>query len=226
MVQHGDPPGERSEVVAIDGPAGSGKSTVAKRVAAELGLTYLDTGAMYRAVTAAVLHDGIDPHDDAAVAEVAAACTIDVGHRVTVDGRDVTAEIRGPAVTASVSAVAANPDVRATMVDQQRAIVGRQRGGVLEGRDIGTVVFPDARLKVFLTASPEARAARRAGEGTTGTDAAAVAADLARRDHLDSSRAASPLATAVDAVVVDTTDMTIEQVVARVVDLWHERQDP
>lgn len=212
-------------VVAIDGPAGSGKSTIARALARTLALRYLDTGAMYRAVTAAVLRAGIAPDDGPAVAALAARSAIDVGERVTIDGVDVTEEIRGPAVTAAVSAVAANAAVRATLVEQQRAWARDHGGAVLEGRDIGTVVFPDARLKVYLTASPEARAARRAAEGTTGADRAAVAADLARRDRLDSSRQASPLTTAADAVIVDTTDMTIEEVVARVADLWRERAE-
>jgi len=213
-------------VIAIDGPAGSGKSTVARAVADRLGFAYLDTGAMYRGVTAAVLRAGVDPSDGAAVAELARRCDLQVGpHGVFVDAVEVTEEIRGPAVTGAVSAVAANPDVRVELVARQRQWAGRSGGTVLEGRDIGTVVFPDAALKVFLTASAEARAARRAGEGTTGADTAAVAADLARRDHLDSTREASPLAAAPDSVTVDTTDMTIAQVVDRVVQLWQER-DP
>ncbi|MCC6435592.1 MAG: (d)CMP kinase [Acidimicrobiales bacterium] len=211
-------------VVAIDGPAGSGKSTIARALARALDLRYLDTGAMYRAVTAAVLRAGIAPDDAGAVAELAGRSQLEVAERVTIDGVDVTEEIRGPAVTAAVSAVAANAAVRATLVERQRAWVRRHGGGVLEGRDIGTVVFPDAALKVYLTASPDARAARRAAEGTAGLDRVAVAADLARRDRLDSSREASPLATADDAVMVDTTDMTIDEVVAHVAELWQRRR--
>lgn len=214
-------------VIAIDGPAGTGKSTVARLVADRLGFGYLDTGAMYRAVTAAVLRAGIATDDAGAVAERARTCDLQVGpYGVFVDAVEVTEEIRGPLVTAAVSAVAANAEVRAELVRRQREWIALRPGAVLEGRDIGTVVVPDARLKVFLTASAEARAARRAGEGTTGSDTAAVAADLARRDELDSTRAASPLATAADAVTVDTTDLTIDEVVAEVVRLWQERDVP
>ncbi len=214
-------------VIAIDGPAGTGKSTVARLVADRLGFGYLDTGAMYRAVTVVVLRAGIAADDTDAVAERARSCDLQVGpYGVFVDAIEVTEEIRGPQVTAAVSAVAANAGVRAELVRRQREWIALRPGAVLEGRDIGTVVVPDARLKVFLTASAEARAARRAGEGTTGSDTASVAADLARRDELDSTRAASPLATAADAVTVDTTDLTIEQVVAEVVRLWQERDVP
>ena len=214
-------------VIAIDGPAGSGKSTVAKAVAARLGFAYLDTGAMYRAVTAAVLRAGIDPTDEVAapaVAAVARSCRLELdGATVTVDGADVTAEIRGPAVTAAVSVVAANPDVRAELVQRQRDWIAGRPGAVLEGRDIGTVVVPDAPLKVYLTASEAARAARRAGEGTVGADRDAVAADLARRDRLDSTRAVAPLTAAGDAVNVDTSDLGIDEVVEAVLALWVAR---
>lgn len=212
-------------VIAIDGPAGSGKSTVAREVAARLGFGYLDTGAMYRAVTAAALRRNVDPADADAVAALAGACALDVGlDAVTIDGIDVTEEIRGPGVTAAVSAVAANPAVREEMVRRQRDWVSARPGAVLEGRDIGTVVFPDAPLKVYLTASNEARAARRAVEGTTGSDRDAVAADLARRDRADSTRATSPLTTSADAVTVDTTDLSVDEVIERVLELWRGRQ--
>jgi cytidylate kinase len=209
--------GRQAPVVAIDGPSGSGKSTVARALAARLGLRYLDTGAMYRAVTAEVLHRGVDPTDADAVARVATAelsvSTTPDPASVRVDGRDVTGEIRGPAVTAAVSAVSAVPAVRARMVARQRAIIGGG-GIVVEGRDIGTTVVPDADLKVFLTAAPAARAQRRARETAEGL--AATAADLARRDALDAGRAASPLARAADAVEVDTTALGPDAVVERI----------
>ena len=220
VVSKSDAPGCTAvRVIAIDGPAGSGKSTVAKAVAARLGLDYLDTGAMYRSVAFAVLRAGGDPEDTGFVASVARAITLDVTEAgVIVDGLDATVEIRGPEVTRAVSRVAANPDVRAEMVAQQRDWVRHRGGGVLEGRDIGTVVFPDAELKVYLTASPEERARRRAGE-VTDLDYATVAADLARRDTFDSTRDASPLAEAEDAHTVDTTGLSVNEVVERVVEL-------
>ena len=201
-------------VVAIDGPAGSGKSTVARRLADKLKLHYLDTGAMYRAATLATLRAGIDPSDEAAVAEVAQRVDIELRSdgTVHVNGEEATTAIRSPAVNGSVSAVAANAKVREEMVDRQRRWTRIRGGGVLEGRDIGTVVFPDADLKVYLTASPEVRAERRAGESGT-ADITAVAADLARRDALDSERATDPLRQADDADVVDTSDLTIDEVV-------------
>jgi cytidylate kinase len=205
-------------VVAIDGPAGTGKSTVARELSRRLGLPHLDTGAMYRAVTWAVLARGVDPADAVAVAAVARAVDLDLGDDVVrVDGEDVSTAIRGPAVTAAVSAVSAVPAVRAQLVARQRAWTVARGGGVLEGRDIGSVVFPDAELKVYLTASPEVRAARRAGEA--GGDVAAVAADLARRDRADSSRADSPLHEAAGAVVVDTSDLDPDGVVDHILGL-------
>jgi cytidylate kinase len=196
-------------MIAIDGPAGSGKSTVARAVAARLGIPYLDTGAMYRSVAWAALRDGVALTDGPAVAEVARRITIDVGERVTVDSVDVTTAIRGAAVNTAVSAVAANPEVRAEMVKLQRAwIAGNGGHGVVEGRDIGTVVFPDADVKVYLTANESVRAARRTEE-----------ADIARRDRLDSTRVASPLTKADDAFEVDTTDTGVEDVVAQVLAL-------
>ncbi len=209
-------------VVAVDGPSGSGKSTVSRRLATALGARYLDTGAMYRSLTWAVLDAGVDPHDRDGVLKVLGAAELEittdpVGVFVTVDGRPVDAEIRGPEVTAAVSAVSAVPEVRAELVARQRAIIG-DGGIVVEGRDIGTVVAPDAVLKVFLTASAEARAQRRSAEQPA-ADVVATQADLARRDKLDSSRAASPLVQAGDAVVLDTTELGIDQVVARLLDL-------
>ena len=203
-------------LVAIDGPAGSGKSTVARTVASRLGLGYLDTGAMYRSVAWAALRHDVDPTDGDALARMAAGLDIDVGERVLVDGVDVTSEIRGPEVTATVSAVSAHPAVRAEMVRRQQQWAEKAGGGVVEGRDIGTVVFPHADLKVFLTASEQERARRRQKDDRA-PDVGAVAADLARRDSLDSNRAASPLRPADDAVVIDTTARTVDDVVDQVV---------
>ena len=174
----------RVVTVAIDGPAGSGKSTLSRALAARLGIQRLDTGAMYRSVAWAALRRGVDPGDTDAVADVARTLVLEVGDTVVADGTDITEAIRGPEVSAAVSAVAANPAVRTVMVERQRAWVAEHGGGVVEGRDIGSVVLPDADLKLYLTASPEVRAARRAEEG---------AEAVARRDRLDSTRAVSPL---------------------------------
>ncbi|MBX3287493.1 MAG: (d)CMP kinase [Actinobacteria bacterium] len=201
-------------MIAIDGPAGSGKSTVGRRLAAQLGLEYLDTGAMYRGVTFAALRRGIDPAEAEVVARLARQVELEVAEdRLVVDGVDASIEIRGPEVTRAVSIVAANPEVRAELVRRQREWAGERGGGVLEGRDIGSVVFPDAALKVYLTAAPEVRAARRSQE-VTDLSYETVAADLARRDALDQGRADSPLALADGAVVVDTTDREIDDIVA------------
>lgn len=200
-------------VIAIDGPAGSGKSTVGKRLAVEMGLEYLDTGAMYRGVTFAALRRGIDPAEADVVARLARQVELDVTDGVvTVDGVDATIEIRGPEVTRAVSIVAANAEVRSELVRRQREWATQRGGGVLEGRDIGSVVFPDAALKVYLTASPETRAERRSQE-VTDLSYETVAADLARRDALDQGREASPLELAADAVLVDTTDRGIDEIV-------------
>lgn len=201
-------------VIAIDGPAGSGKSTVAKALAARLGLRYLDTGAMYRSVAFAALRRGVDPSEPEPVAKIAAGVEIDLdrdGH-VFVDGVDATIEIRGPEVTRAVSIVAANPDVRREMCSRQREWATKHGGGVMEGRDIGSVVFPDARLKIYLDASPEVRAARRSKE-VSDLSYESVAADLARRDALDQSREHSPLLTPEGSVVIDTSDMTVDEIV-------------
>ncbi|WP_030062575.1 MULTISPECIES: (d)CMP kinase [Streptomyces] len=220
-------------VVAIDGPSGSGKSTVSRAVAARLGLSFLDTGAMYRAMTWWMLANEVDVDDPEAVAvacgkPVIVSGTDADGPTITVDGQDVSAPIRGPEVTAHVSAVAAVPAVRARLVELQRGCAEvAERGIVAEGRDMGTVVFPDATVKVFLTASEEARAARRAAElRAKGVDEAtitAMAADLARRDAADSSRKTAPLTQAADADLVDTSDLTLDQVIDRIAVLVEER---
>jgi cytidylate kinase len=217
--------GQRPVVVAVDGPSGSGKSTVSRRLAIALGARYLDTGAMYRAVTWAVLQAGVDPHDSDTVAKIAAEVTLTVGTdpadpHIAVDGVAVDRPIRSPEVTAAVSAVSAVPAVRQVLVMLQRRFIltGRDGSGiVVEGRDIGSVVAPDADLKVFLTASAAERARRRSTEVAADLDATAV--DLARRDGLDSARAVSPLKQADDAVVLDTTELGIDEVVARLVGL-------
>jgi cytidylate kinase len=195
-------------VVAIDGPAGAGKSTLARAVAEHLGLKRLDTGAMYRSVAYVALREGIDPADAPAVAEIAREIRLEVAERVVVNGADATAAIRTPEVDSAVSVVAANPEVRAEMVRRQRAWVDEHGGGVVEGRDIGTVVLPDADLKVYLTASTVERAQRRARERGT-SDISKVTEAIARRDRIDSTREASPLPSpqevADDALVIDST---------------------
>jgi cytidylate kinase len=208
-------------VVAIDGPSGSGKSTVGRAVAAALGLQVLDTGAMYRAVTLAALRAGVALDDEGACAAVARKAEMSVDGPVVLDGDDVSAEIRGPEVTGAVSIVSAHPAVRTELVERQRRWADRHGGGVVEGRDIGTVVFPDAAVKVFLTASDEERARRRQrDEVAAARDVAvdAVRQAMERRDRLDSQRAASPLRAADDAWVVDTTDRSVEQIAAEIVD--------
>jgi 3-phosphoshikimate 1-carboxyvinyltransferase len=197
----------RPLLVAIDGPAGAGKSTVSTAVAERLGVDRLDTGAMYRAIAALALELGTPPDDRDAVAALAASSKIEVGERVIIDGRDVTGLIRSPEVGQAVSVVAANPEVRRHLVERQRAWVGAHGGGVVEGRDIGSVVFPGADLKVYLTASTEERARRRRDEAPEG---------VARRDRLDSTRDASPLREAEDAHRVDTTERTVQDVVEEV----------
>ncbi len=202
------------KVIAIDGPAGSGKSTVAKALAARVGLPYLDTGAMYRSVTFAAMRRGVDPDEVEPVAHLAREFDLEMAEdgTVTVDGADATIEIRGPEVTRAVSVVAANPGVREEMRRRQRQWAADHGGGVMEGRDIGTVVFPEAVLKVYLDAQPEVRAARRSKE-VTDLEYEVVAADLARRDALDQGREDSPLREATDAYVVDTSDLGIDEIV-------------
>lgn len=202
-------------VIAIDGPAGSGKSTVARAVAARLGLGHLDTGAMYRAVAFAAMRDSVDVADLDAITQLAQRVVIQVGPSgVFVDDDDATDAIRTEAVTKLVTSVASNPGVREVMVRRQREWIAGNGGGVLEGRDIGTVVCPDATVKVFLIADPEVRAKRRAAEQDE-----VVASDIHRRDEADSNRAVSPMMRADDAVEIDTTHLSIDEVVDVVVGL-------
>ncbi|MBO8203118.1 (d)CMP kinase [Streptomyces smyrnaeus] len=217
-------------IVAIDGPSGTGKSSTSKAVAAQLGLSYLDTGAQYRAITWWMLNNGVDVADPDAIAAAAGKPSIVSGTdplapAISADGVDASGPIRTPEVTAAVSAVSAVPEVRERITELQRTIAAKAGGGiVVEGRDIGTTVLPDADLKVFLTASAEARAARRNGElkaadGKPVSDLAATQQALAARDKADSSRKTSPLKKADDAVEVDTTELSLEQVVECVVTL-------
>ncbi|MEU0991112.1 (d)CMP kinase [Streptomyces sp. NPDC005953] len=213
-----------SVIVAIDGPAGTGKSSTSKAVAAALGLSYLDTGAQYRAITWWMITNGVDVADPSAIATAADKPAIVSGTdpadpTITVDGVDASGPIRTPEVSAKVSAVSAVPEVRTAITDLQRTIAASAvMGIVVEGRDIGTTVLPDADLKIFLTASPEARAARRSGE-LKGADLAATKEALIKRDAADSSRKTSPLAKADDAIEVDTTELTLQQVIDRVIAL-------
>ena len=197
------------KIIAIDGPAGSGKSTVARALASALGWAFLDTGAMYRAVTCEALDQGVDVNDEKAVAALAASLRLTTLPRVTVNGRDVEEEIRTDRINTAVSVVAANALVRATMVARQRHwAVEHPLGTVVEGRDTTTVVFPEATLKVFLTASLEERARRRGDEGE---------ASVARRDEADTNRNASPLRQADDALVLDTTGRAVDEVVGEII---------
>jgi cytidylate kinase len=210
---------ENIRVIAIDGPAGSGKSTVARAVAERTGLPYLDTGAMYRSVAFAALRAGVDPEDTEVVANLAEGLDLqmDTDGTVRVDGADATIEIRGPEVTRAVSIVAANPLVRAEMRRRQREWATERGGGVMEGRDIGTVVFPDAALKVYLDAAPEVRAARRSKE-VADLDYETVASDLARRDALDQGRDDGPLKEAEGATVIDTSHLGVDEIVDAIIE--------
>ena len=217
-------------IIAIDGPSGAGKSSVSKLVAIELGFSCLDTGAMYRSIAWQAVHDGVALDDVEALGEIARTHDIEFTHEpgnpspigVAIGGNDVTLAIRTAEIDRAVSPVSAVPAVREALVAQQQRI-GRAGDYVVEGRDIGTVVFPDAEVKVFLTASDEARARRRVLQneqrGVGSTDFDEVLADIIRRDQYDSSRAASPLKAADDAVIVDSSDMTIEEVVERICNL-------
>jgi len=208
-------------VIAIDGPAGAGKSTVARAVAGELGFTYLDSGAMYRCVALAALEAGVGLEDEEALGALAEGLEIDFdGPRVLLGGRDVSDEIRSPEVSAAASRVSVHPRVRAAMVSRQQTLIAAGRY-VAEGRDIGTVVSPDSPLKIFLTASDEERARRRAAEA--GEDFEEVLQAQRRRDARDTEREHGALRPADDAVELDTTGLTLEEVVARVVDLARER---
>lgn len=203
-------------VIAIDGPAGAGKSTVARQVSTATGLRYLDTGAMYRCVALAVQQSSTDANDAEAVGKIARDVSVVIGRDAAIlNGTDVSAEIRSSEINSIVSIIAAHTPVRDAMREQQRSWIRDHEGGVVEGRDIGTVVFPDAILKIFLTASPEVRAERRVGQ--SGGDIQAVAASIAERDHLDSTRLDSPLKPSHDSVVVDSSRRTIEEVVAEIV---------
>lgn len=228
--------------IAIDGPAGSGKSTVARALAERCGITYLDTGALYRSVAAECLHRGIEPTDDEAVAAVSREVSITFGpmsegkQDVFVDGRDVTVEIRTPEVDKAVTPVSANPAVREAMLGVQRAF-GETGSVVAEGRDIGTVIFPDAEVKVFLTADPAARALRRAVQRAGGdaakdasasaddAEVAAILADLERRDKADSSRAVAPLKPAEDAVHIDSSFLSVDEVIDAILNLNDELKE-
>lgn len=211
-------------VVALDGPAASGKSTVAALLAAELSFDHLDTGAMYRAIALAVLNAGIDVDDGEAVSAVADRSRVEVAEgAVHLDGVDVTAAIRTKAVSEAVSRIAVHSGVRSAMRDLQRLWARSRAGIVAEGRDIGTVVFPWAQVKVFLTASPLVRAARRLGERSSEEDIEAVAAEISERDERDANRADSPMKPAPDAILFDTSDLSITEVVAGLARITRER---
>ena len=220
-------------VVAIDGPAGTGKSSVSRGLAHALQARYLDTGAMYRIVTLAVLRAGIDPADQAAVGAASSTVKLSVGSdpdedRSYLDGEDVSSEIRGDEVTQAVSAVSSVPTVRTRLVGLQRTLADGPGSVVVEGRDIGTVVLPDADVKFFLTASPETRARRRNDQNVAAglpDDYDGVLVDVRRRDHLDSTRAVSPLRAASDALVVDTSAMTESEVIAHLLQLVKQRSE-
>jgi cytidylate kinase len=216
-----DPARDRPLVVAMDGPSGTGKSSVSRRLAARLSARYLDTGAMYRVATLQVLRAGVDPADSAAVAATVTDMPLRIGtdperELIELDGDDVRTEIRGPEVTAAVSAVSAVPEVREQLVALQREIAVSAGRIVVEGRDIGTTVLPDADAKIYLTASAQARAHRRNQQNIAegrGDDYAGVLADVERRDRLDSTRAVSPLRRAEDAVQVDTSELTMDETI-------------
>ena len=207
------------KIIAIDGPAGSGKSTVARALSDILGLSVLDTGAMYRSVALVALESGTSLEDFKECTRIANEIEINLDHGVRLGSRDIEKEIRGPEVTAAVSKVAAIPEVRVALVARQRQWALNHGGGIVEGRDIGTVVFPNATLKVFLTARDSERARRRQSDEVAAQRSIAVdevAQEIARRDHLDSTRAVSPLVADPDALSVDTSDNTVNEVVAEI----------
>jgi CMP/dCMP kinase len=215
--------GTRRLIVAIDGPAGAGKSTVAGRLAARFGLLNLETGAMYRAFALKAIENGIAPDDDAALERLAARTSIALeptpsGNRVLLDGNDVTAHVRDAAITQAASVVSVHPAIRSWMVDLQRKL-GEKGGIVMEGRDIGTVVFPDADIKIFLDASPEARGERRYEQSGKAAPQHAILEEIRERDQRDRNRAQSPLKPAPDSVVIDSTHLTLEEVVDKVQEL-------
>ncbi|KJX75174.1 (d)CMP kinase [Mycobacterium lepromatosis] len=216
-------------VVAIDGPTGTGKSSVSRGLARELGARYLDTGAMYRMVTLAVLHAGIDPKDAAAIGASVWKVQMRSDHdRYFLGEEDVSSEIRSEEVTQAVSAVSAVPAVRFRLVGLQRQMAEGRGSVVVEGRDIGTVVLPDAPVKIFLTASPETRARRRNDQNVASglaDDYAKILTDVCLRDHLDSTRAVSPLRAAEDAAIIDTSEMTEAEVIAHLMDLVKQRSE-
>ena len=208
-------------VVAIDGPAGAGKSTIAKALAAKLQVSYLDTGAMYRAVTFAAMNSGIDLSNQDLVATLTRESKMLLtDESVVINGLDATTAIRSSEVTAAVSSVAANSEVRTELRERQRQWIADHNGGVVEGRDIGSVVFPDATLKVYLTASPTVRAKRRVAQ--SGGNVEEIAAAIASRDLQDSSRSDSPLTQTDDAITIDTSDRSIDEVVAQLVELTNK----
>lgn len=210
-------------VIAIDGPAGAGKSTVARLVAVRTGLPFLDTGAMYRCVSLVALRRGLAADDEEAVAAIADSISVSVKDgRTELDGEDVSDEIRSEDVNRTVAVIATNSGVRAVLRQAQRHWAESAGGGVVEGRDIGTVVFPDAILKIFLTASPLVRAGRRVAQ--SGGDVEEVARSIAERDHIDSTRADSPLRPAEGAITVDSSDRDIDQVVDEIVRLFHSAE--
>ena len=203
-------------VIAIDGPAGAGKSTVARTVASRTGLPYLDTGAMYRCVALVALRQNLDISDVALMGEIASSSQIVIDEGIAIlNGEDVSTEIRQPEVAQIVSIIAAHSTVRDAMREQQRLWVQEHNGGVVEGRDIGTVVLPNADVKIFLTASPEVRAQRRVNQ--VGGDVQEIAANIAERDRIDSTRADSPLIAATDSHLVDSSERSVDEVVAEIV---------
>ena len=218
---------EKVQVIAIDGPSGAGKSSAAKKIAEALSWDYLDTGAMYRATALALMRAGVGLEDEAALFKVLGSMRLEqLGTRIFLNDEDVSEAIRSHEITQFVTPVSADGRVREVLVEQQR-IIGHRGGFVVDGRDIGTVVFPDAALKIYLTASVEARAQRRFLEQRAKGSAMTmdeVAADIQRRDHADSTRAVAPLRKAEDAVELDSSGLTLDQVVAKIVEMWRQVQ--